>query len=300
MQDNCKIAIIIVNYNNALDTIECLQSLNCSSNNDFNVIVVDNNSVDIEYQKLKEYCVNNSKITLIQSDRNGGFAYANNIGITHVREKLPECEYYWLLNNDTKVFPDTIDKILKFATNVSKDVGVIGNKLLFYDNPRIIQAVGGRFNKYSCRCCHIGAYEEDIGQYDKCDIRMDYVVGASMLIKKQFIESVGLMTEDYFLYFEELDWIERGKRLGWRIAYNCEANVLHKEGGSTHSREKISIEIGRIQLRSRILFMKRFYPQFLFCSIWPMLLMIGKYLVKGEVDYSLSLIKTFVKTMLYE
>lgn len=298
MEISPKIIIIIVNYNGATDTIECLKSIIKSNNKDYKTIVVDNHS-DIEnYNLLNDFCITRSEVILLRAPQNGGFAYGNNIGIKYGFEHFPNCSLYWLLNNDTKIFPETIGKLLDFSTNCSMRIGIMGNKMNFYDNPNLIQAIGGKFNKYTCRCSHIGAYENDANQ--TFNTKFDYVVGASMLVRKVFIESVGVMNEDYFLFFEELDWIERGKKFNWAIAIDESNRILHKEGGSTNSRKKMSIKISRIQLRSRILFMKRFYPMYLPISLSAMMGMIIKYLFKGDVRHSFSLFKTLLKTMVYE
>ncbi len=127
---------------------------------------------------------------------------------------------------------------------------------------------------------------------------MDYVVGASMFVRKTFIEEVGYMSEDYFLYFEELDWILRGKACGsYRIS--PEAIVFHKEGGSTKEKGIMISEFADIcQLKNRILFTKRFYPLCLI-SVLPMCAFtILLRLINGRISRSKVLFKEYIRVIL--
>lgn len=128
---------------------------------------------------------------------------------------------------------------------------------------------------------------------------MDYVVGASMFVRKTFIEEVGYMSEDYFLYFEELDWILRGKACGWNIGYIPEAIVFHKEGGSTKEKGIMISEFADIcQLKNRILFTKRFYPLCLI-SVLPMCAFtILLRLINGRISRSKVLFKEYIRVIL--
>lgn len=277
------VAIVIVNYNGSSDTLCCITSLLQSSFTDFRIIIVDNASRDDSISELTEnlsfkYGVSrirdqvvsflNGKIILLLSPINGGFAYANNMGAKYAIMNYPRLEFLWFLNNDTVVNYDTLANLVVGLNLSDKKVGMLGNKLLFLDNPKKIQAIGGLYNKFLSKCKHIGAYELDKGQYDNQIPYMDYIIGASMFVRKSFIIDVGYMCEDYFLYFEELDWILRGREKGWNFSYIPSAVVFHKEGGSTKITSKKISEFPDIcQLRNRILFTKKFYPYCL-CSVY--------------------------------
>lgn len=286
------VAIVIVNYNGSFDTLACVNSIIISSYNHYRIIVVDNNSKNEDIENLETN--QSDKFILIKNKHNDGFAKGNNIGIDYAIQNIKDLEYIWLLNNDTIIFKDTLSKLVNYIKNTEKSVGMIGHKMLFLDNPSKIQAVGGIYNKYLCRCFHLGAYETDMGQYDKVNIKFDYIVGASMFVKREFIEDVGLMSEEYFLYFEELDWILRGRKKGWKFAYAPNISILHKEGGSTKSRSELNENIGAIQLCSRMTFTKKFHP-----SVYPLVIiaiigMITKYYLKGKFRYANSLLKSFL------
>ena len=205
------VAIVIVNYNGSVDTLTCIESLLKSSYTDYRIIVVDNastpDSLNILRMGLEKYGSFESKngkivyfngfVTLILSSRNCGFAGGNNIGVKYAVDTLKQLKYIWLLNNDTTVKPNTLYCLVNYMSNADVQLGILGNKLLFLDDPTKIQAIGGVYNKWFARCKHIGAYETDRGQYDNPIPVMDYVVGASMFVRKTFIEEVGYMSVSY-------------------------------------------------------------------------------------------------------
>jgi len=203
-------------------------------------------------------------VILIETKKNLGFAYGNNVGIKYVLRK-DDFEYVWFLNNDTVVENNSLDELVKKAEEYNKSgtkIGIIGAKLMYYDEPDKLQGVGGKYNRFFGTIKHIGESQIDWGKYDT-DIKFDYVLGASMHVKKQFLLDVGFMCEEYFLYFEELDWIERGKKQGWDIGYCWKIKVYHKAGksaGSNITNNQIGKLIDYYQLKNRIIFTKKFYP----------------------------------------
>jgi hypothetical protein len=107
-------------------------------------------------------------LIFIQAGDNRGFAAGNNIGIKYALAK-DDFEYIWLLNNDTVIEKNTLSKAcmrLQNADNQKSKIGIVGSKLLFYDNPDIIQGIGGLYNKKLSTAKHLGAYEKDNGQFD--------------------------------------------------------------------------------------------------------------------------------------
>ena len=307
------VAIVLVNYNGSKDTIQCIKSLLNLNFLDFKIVIVDNASalnslqeleaglftygITTKQSKLITYL--NAKITLLISSFNGGFAFANNIGIKFAMNNFDNLEYLWLLNNDTLVFPDTLTALVNYMKSANPKIGLLGNKLLFYDNPQIIQAIGGLYNPVWAKVKHLGAYEEDKGQYDDKSPSIDYIIGASMFVRKSFIFDVGFMSEDYFLYFEELDWILRGKAKGWSFAY-IPIKVLHREGGSTHGNSKIISEIAeKCIIRNRILFTKKFYSKYLFTVLLACFASILSRLLHGNIRRAQILFNEYMKSIFH-
>jgi GT2 family glycosyltransferase len=171
-------------------------------------------------QNLSRGMTTRYPIIFIQTGENLGFAGGNNVGIRYALYK-GDFEFLWILNNDTVVKRDSLTMLVEKAKcyrekNIGK-IGIIGSKLLYYDMPNVIQGVGGKYNKFLAVTKHIGAFEKDKSQYDNEKVlkKIDYIIGASMFVSKDFLYDVGLMCEDYFLYYEELDWAIRGRRNGY-------------------------------------------------------------------------------------
>nr|WP_283163656.1 glycosyltransferase family 2 protein [Brenneria tiliae] len=209
----------------------------------------------------------NLSLLLIANHENRGFSAGNNVGLKFISSRNEE-SYIWLINNDTVVESNALSELVKCANNYTskkEKVGLIGAKLRYYHKPNTIQGIGGKFNYWLATSTHIGVCKIDANQYDDSRYveKIDYPIGASLFFSKAYIEDVGLMCEDYFLYFEEIDWVLRGKKKGWGIGYCWNAIVFHKEGGSIGSHQqadKKSILSDYCALKGRITFMKKFYP----------------------------------------
>lgn len=277
-----RVVIIIVNYKGAADTVECIQSLWRLSYPSFHVIVVDNDSRDgsvetiqcaideLTHAKPNTDLQNAKTIELLISTENKGFSGGNNVGIRRALE-IGSFDYFWILNNDTLVDENCLNFLIAAFEEYQKGgikVGIIGTKLLYYHSRDTINSVGGLYNPVLAKPRHLGEGERDLGQYDRAEVaqHLDYITGASMFVSKDFILDVGLLCEDYFIYFEELDWILRGKQKGWQLGYCWRARVYHKEGRSvgTHRVAKMRSALSDFWLqRNRLFFTKKYYPYFL-------------------------------------
>ncbi len=229
--------VILLNWNGATDTIACLDSLAHLAGHLPKVLVCDNASTDGSWGKLQAYVSNQQRldIRLIQTGSNLGFAGGNNVGLRAALSD-PETEFVWLLNNDTEVAPDALEALMRYMRS-HLDVGMCGSTLLYKHDPDMIQAVGGRYNFWLATSAHVlGRQKYSTGLCQSIDpSTLDYVVGASMFVRRDVLEKVGLMSEDYFLYWEEIDWATRLKRLmsKYKLGYAPDSLVYHKEGAST-------------------------------------------------------------------
>jgi len=208
-------------------------------------------------------------LILIQTNYNGGFAFGSNVGIKYALAK-DDFEYLWLLNNDTVIERDSLTKLVeKFQEykKHKKKVGMIGSKVLFYRDPNIINAAGGgTYNKWFGVGKLLGTFQEDKGQYNVSELKIESVYGASCFLRKDFIHEIGIMCEDYFLYYEEEDLAFRGKQKGWQLGYCWQSKVYHKQGLSIdlNSKEEDKSEFADYYwLRNRIVFTKKFFPTYL-------------------------------------
>jgi len=217
-----KVFIIVLNWNSASDTIECIGSLQKLDYPACEIILVDNGSSDDSESILrKKY----PGLEFIQTGTNLGFAGGNNVGIRYALEHGGE--YVWLLNNDTVVYPDALTEMVRLAQS-DPSIGMVGSKIFFYAEPDVLWYAGGTFDvKNGGIAGHIGWGQKDSGQFDHV-IDVDYITGCSLLVKKKVIDEIGLMPEEYFLYFEETDWNHSAKKAGFRTVVAQKSLIWHK------------------------------------------------------------------------
>ena len=225
--------IVLVNFGNWQDTLECLNSLEnlCS---DFSLVLSEVCNINDSRSHL--YPIVEQKFPhakIIELSENRGFAHANNAAIKYIIAQT-DSPYIWLLNNDTLPEPDSLSELVNFYENKRRDekVGFLGSRILYADRPDIIQTLGGRFNPKTGYSVLLGKGEKD-REFSELAFETDYVIGASMFFHKSLIEEIGRMPEDYFLYYEDIDWCLTAKEAGYKN-YTCLASrILHKQGGST-------------------------------------------------------------------
>ncbi len=228
------VCIILVNYNGYKDTIECVQSIQKSNYRNYKMILVDNGSSDAKQLQDDIWLQQNTDIILAKE--NVGFSGGNNIGIEYAKEKYNP-DYYLLLNNDTVIATDTINKLVEVYKNNS-NVGIVAGKIYYYDYPNKIWFAGGEFNYNTARIIHSRYGKEDS---DKVSITKDitFATGCVMLISKDVFDKVGYLDESYFLYSEDTDYCCRVSASGYRIIYTSDAHIWHKVSASTGLHSKI-------------------------------------------------------------
>lgn len=253
-----KVYIIVLNYKNYRDTIECLESLLKLNYENYCIIVVDNDSRNESELELRKWSSqhNARQIMFIETGLNSGYAGGNNVGIKAAL-KDPEVDYVWVLNNDTIIDQNALKELVNKAESDDK-IGICGSKLMYAWNPQQVQALGGTYNPWLAQ---VGAIRNE------CDLdQLDYVVGASMFFRAKMLKEIGLFCEEYFLYFEELDFAERIKGK-YTQACAVKSIVYHKEGQSTNISCKKSNDSSMLSdyyaLKNRILFTRKYHPLFL-------------------------------------
>ncbi|PWS29202.1 glycosyltransferase family 2 protein [Pedobacter yonginense] len=274
------VSIITVNFNQHQVNIDFLKSIKLSNPNyPIELIFVDNGSA-IEHEA--EYKSIYPELVYIRSDRNLGFAGGNNLGIQAATGK-----YLLLLNNDTEITPNLVE-VLVSEMEANPSIGLISPLILYFDQPKTIQYAGfTEMNYLTCRNEGIGNMQIDSGQYDKDSRETGYCHGAAMMCRKADLETVGLMAEEFFLYYEELDWCEKFKKQGKKIWFTGKTKIYHKESISVGKESKIKTYF---MTRNRMLFIRRntgFLNTTLF-SIYFVLLVCSRdalaYLSKGRKD----------------
>lgn len=278
------VAISVLNYNNYLDTIECLDSLYDMVYDNYLIILVDNNSTDGSQKAFDKYKLNHRELVYIISKKNGGYAAGNNLAIKYAMEKT-SAKYVWILNNDTIVDKFALKKLVSKCDNDS-NIGACGSKLMYHWDKKKIQGYGGKYSYWLGR---------DSCIKDSSKIKeMDYVIGASMLVPMHVFKEKGLLNEEYFLYYEELDWKEK---IGDKYKIDCadKSIVYHKEGGSIGSnacnpKEK-SLLADYFLVRNRIIFTYKYYKQYIPTVYLGIIIMILKRINRGQWNRALMFLK---------
>ncbi len=229
--------------------------------------------------------IDDERLIFIQSSHNRGFAAGNNIALRYALQKL-NCDYLWILNNDTLVMPDTLRMLVEHLEKRDEKIGMLGAKIRYYHMPSRLQCAGGAtYNRWTAHAQMRGNGELDSGQYDCPQPDLDLIIGASIFLPKAFVQDVGLMNEDYFIYFEEQDWAERGRRKGWLLDYEWKALIYHKEGATigANAHTQSSFFSQFYWLRNKLLFTRKFGSPLNIVFIYiGFLLNLAKRLFKGE------------------
>lgn len=197
-------------------------------------------------------------VVLIHTGANLGYAGGNNVGLRYALRR-GDAEYVWILNNDLVAHPDAL---LALVARMRQDpaAGLCGATLRDYRDPARVQARGGaRYNPWLGTHRAVGAgYGGNAPSRDQVEGEMSYVIGASMFASAAWLRVVGLLSEDYFLYYEEIDWSVRG-RGRFRLAYAPDCTVYHKEGESTGRPERRPVT-DYLALANRLRFTRRHRP----------------------------------------
>jgi len=221
-----KVFIIILNWNNWPDVLECLESLKDNDYPNYQVVIVDNGS------KIRPE-LPSSDIKIIYNQENLGFSGGNNVGIKYALEN--NADYVLLLNDDTVVSRDFLSKLVEIGES-NENIGLIGPKIYFYENKNKIWSAGGKINWLYNKGEMIGHNQEDNGQYDSPKVKeTEFLTGCCVLVKKQAIEKIGLMPEEYFLYYEDTDWSLKARKNGFKCVFIPDAQIWHKGSQSSIS-----------------------------------------------------------------
>lgn len=209
------VSVIIVNWNGGEVMRQCIESLSKISYEKWELIVVDNGSSD-ESEDIA------SNFKLIKNKTNLGFARANNQGV-----KLAKGKYILLLNNDTKVEPDFLSKLVgRMKEDIS--IGVIQPKIFLMDKPGYLDNAGSFLTRIGF-LDHWGFGEKDSKEFNE-EREIFSAKGACMLIRRDVIDKVGLFDKDFFSYFEESDFCWRVWMNGWKVLFYPKARIYHKLG----------------------------------------------------------------------
>jgi len=225
---NARVFTVVLNWNGWRDTAACLSSLAQMRYVNNQVIVVDNGSENDSARRLKNRF---PSFQLIETGQNLGFAAGCNIGIQRALEQ--RADFVWLLNNDTIVDPEALRRLVDKAQEDNR-IAAVGSAIYFTEEPHRLQAWGGgHINFWLGRSRHfVAPMPED---------SVDFITGASMLVSREAFESVGLLDEQFFMYWEDADFCFRLRKAKWKLAVAGDSKIWHK-GSASVGKNSVSLD----------------------------------------------------------
>ena len=255
------LSIIIVNYNTGRLLKDCIASIYRETTTlPFDIWVVDNASCDNSLQMIKKQF---QEVKLIENKQNVGFAKANNMAISKSK-----ADYVLLLNPDTLILGNAIEKMLRFM-DINPKVGISGCKVLNEDgtlqlacrrsipNPHVAFFRLSGLSRLFPNSKIMAKYNLTYLNPNKAH-EIDAVSGAFLMIRRKVVDNIGKLDERFFMYGEELDWCLRTKKAGWKVMYYPDAEIIHYKGECSKSNSrKATFEF----CRSMYLFHKKHFAE---------------------------------------
>ena len=285
------IGIVIVSYGSADVILDCLESLLAANRRGFRIVVVDNASPDGTPDLIRNWAADEghrvsqdipfdvgqarrpirlreggrelapdreAQVTLIETGANLGFAGGVNVGIAHLARD-PDVAHFWVLNPDSVVPGEALDALSARVGEVGR-YGLMGGRVLYLERPDRIQIDGGLVN-YMTGVTGNHNLNSPADAPSPDPAKLDFVTGASLVASRAFLERAGPMREDYFLYYEEVDW---ALRRGDLPLVHCPGLVVYHRGGTAIGSPKAGQSASPFSLyfkhRGRMRFLRRFNP----------------------------------------
>lgn len=249
------VGVVLLNWNNADDTIAALDSLWAADPRPAAVVVVDSASADRSVERIREWAsidnlTTQSWFELIVLERNMGFAGGNNVGIRYLLDRAG-ITHVLLLNNDAMVDTSFFAELTK-ALDAAPGAGLMTGTIYEHPNRTKVWYAGGREIPYRALIEHM----MDVPA-SPAPVETEFVSGCTMLISRPVIDRIGLLPEIYFpLYHEDAEYSYRARAAGFPVLYAPKSIVYHKVG-ATVGPAKTSPYIMRAQVRHRVLYVQR-------------------------------------------
>ena len=222
-----RVAIVVLNWNSAQDTIECLASVSRSGGSCFTTVVADNGSTD---GSLATIAVRYPGVELLKTPSNLGYAGGNNKAVHALKEE--EFQWFLLLNPDTTLASRCLTDLLAVAES-DPSIAVVGPTIYHASEPNTIQSAGGVIGQAGV-LVHRGANEVDRGQYAYPE-DVDWVSGCALMVRGRAFAALQGFDERFFMYGEEVDLCARARGAGYRIVHVPAAKVWHKGVSRTYN-----------------------------------------------------------------
>ena len=215
------VVAIILNWNNARDTLRCLQSVHASDYAPLRVLVVDNASHDDSLAVIRAHAPD---IEVMANAENLGYAGGNNVGIQRAIEH--GADYVLLLNDDTVIDPAMVSALVT-AARQCPDGGIFGPKVYSLEEPGVLLSAGaalGRWSELTSRA--LGCVDD--GRWDHLT-EVDYLWGCALLVSRQAIAAAGMLDPAFFAYHEDIDWCYRIRAAGYKVLFVPQAKAWHPD-----------------------------------------------------------------------
>lgn len=253
-----RVAVIVLNWNGWRDTLACIASLQKLSYANFELIVVDNGSTDGSQGHLEAHVPG---INVLQTGANLGFGGGCNVGIRQALDR--GADYVWLINSDATVDGNALTEMVHLADSLPL-IGAVGSVLYEADKPEQVQVWGGgKVNLWT-----------GLSRHQMRSAQLDFVSGASILLRREALEQVGLFDDQtFFMYWEDTDFGFRLRQAGWQLVVAEKSRVWHQLSASLG---KGSRQLDVYFTRSGVRFLRRYSP----VPKVSILMMVGRMVLK--------------------
>ena len=289
-----RITIALLNWNNSNETLECLYSLQQITRPQFEVLIVDNGSADDSLFQINTFKnrVTDFPLTIIQNSENIGFAGGCNVAIDWAIENNQD--YILLLNNDTSVKRDFLEKLLQDAEQYN-DVAFFVPSIFFQDKPSLLWFGGNSFMQW--KKMHQSAISELYLKPLPLNAKprdIEFASGCAMFCSIPALKDIGGFDEDYFLYWEDVDFSLKAREYGWRIRWVPTSHIYHKVSATTKKQGVAARQY--YDMRNFLMMSKKYAPMWmgLYRPAWTGVMLV-KQIIKISVRYNSQISKGILR-----
>ena len=302
--DETVIGVVVVVFDSADVIVPCIESVLASDHAALRIVIVDNASPDNSVARLHRLATDRGiaweerpaastepwsgqGILVLRSAVNLGFAGGVNAGLKALIAD-PAVALFWVLNPDCEVSRRAASAYARTAA-AAGSFALMGGRTLYLEAPQAIQSDGGRVNRWTGVCSNVnqGRQPDDATRPDPATL--DFISGANMVASRVFIERCGLMREDYFLYYEEVDWAFRRGSLPLIM---CPESIVHHHGGTAIGSGSMSRHPSAFSnyfnYRNRMRFVRRFRPMALPTAYLFSVLKLLRLISQGAIEQAVG------------
>jgi GT2 family glycosyltransferase len=217
---------VVLGYNNAPDTVECLKSLEAGGHANLELLLVDNNSADQTIELCTEAVPG---LHVIKNEKNLGFAGGFNVGLTHCLDQ--GADLIFMVNNDTVVDAQLVSRLVE-AAEADPGTGILVPKIFYNDRREVIWSAGSRYRRFPPAIVLRRTKTPGDGRFDADEV-LDFATTCALLLTRQMLKDTGLLDTNFFFFYDDYDLCIRAREAGYSIRYVPGAHMWHKVSVST-------------------------------------------------------------------